>query len=102
MNEYVKKALDEILSSCTEEKRAQIELAFKSYNEGEARRLEAQAERNLKIGMLEKMDNAAVGAAFIQYANSLKYGEEAEGLQDEALDAYSLICDILHLEMWEC
>ena len=96
------KALEELLASCTEETRAQIKLAMNISEETKARRLEAQAERNLKISMLEKMDNAAVGAAFIQYANSLKYGEEAEGLQDEAADAYSLIRDILHLEMWEC
>lgn len=67
-----------------------------------AEQLEAVAERNLKIAMLAKMDHAAVGEAYIHYANQMKKSEEFEAESDAVLEAYLLICDIEHLDRWEC
>ena len=81
--------------------------AFMAYLKAEnekrrAEQLEAQAERNLKISMLVKMDCEVVGEAFIHYAKQMEKSEEFEAESDAVLEAYLLICDIMHLDMWEC
>lgn len=62
-------------------------------------KLEAQAEKNLKVRMLSRMDKSDIGKAFICYTSDCY---DAVDVSSEVLAAFELICDILFLDKWWC
>lgn len=59
-------------------------------------------ERNIKIDMLAKMSKEAIGEAFLYYVEYMKDDDAARPTTEEAIDAHSLICDILFLDLFHC
>lgn len=102
------KTIEQIREAMSEDECAMLENLEKILREGEAQRLkeqlESQAERNLKIDMLERMDKSAIGEAFLYYTKTMKYPDIDDlGItSDDVLEAYSLICRIIFLDMYYC